>query len=187
MNISKLIIKLSIIISALTVLGCSDDCTKQAIKKLPFIEDRPECDTYFMQDLILQEDAIYTGNLRVNGLVDLNGHRLDVSGFFYAEEVIVSDTLNADWGLKVGRMNLQDGVIETSFGVEAEILFGTGEIGWCTDLSIDVNNSQGVNYVNTCPEPFDDKAQVVNIPCEKELPYAENIDGIIWIFVDIND
>ena len=185
-----------LILTLFISFSCSDDCTQQAIQKLPSIENRPECDSFFFDDFIItpgnaaqygiqiiENTAIVPGNLEVLGTIDLNGYGLSVGGELYAGELKVSGNLFVEWGINVQTTRLEGGTITCWQDINTELLFGSGAIKWCTTLVIEVNNSQGVDFENICPEPFDDRARLVNIPCEKELPYSERINDTIWIFV----
>ena len=43
--------------------GCEQDCTKTAIRKLPNIDERPECSNHIYSNLVLSEDMNFPVNL----------------------------------------------------------------------------------------------------------------------------
>ena len=189
--------KLLLLLLVTLLLACNDDCTQSAIQKLPQVINKPECDQFLFQDFtitpgnaaaagisIIEDTAIVTGNLEVNGTLDLNGYNLAVNGELYATELIVSGHLFVEWGIDAYTTRLAGGTMECWQDINTELLFGSGAIKWCSTLVIEVNNSQGVDFENICPEPFDDMARPVEVDCSKELPYAETIDGVVWIFVE---
>lgn len=175
--------KLLLLLALLLAFSCNNDCEQLAIKKLPNLEERPECSDYLYQNYTLAQNTVIDGNLVVHGTLDLNGYSLSVTGSLYAKELIVSGDLYARWGIGSYTARLTGGSIVSDNRFHTTILYGSGDLSWCTSLEIEVDNSQGINYTNLCPEAFNDLAHMVNVPCDRQLPYSETHDGVMWIYV----
>ena len=165
--------------------GCEQDCTKTAIRKLPNIDERPECSNHIYSNLVLSEDMNFPGNLYVSGKIETNGFDLKIGGRLRAGEVIASDTLRAKWGMEVGKLTLNQTHVESSRGISVETLFGNGSIYHCENIAVSVDTSASVFYFNLCPGGFNNMAHQVQVDCKKNLPYTEtDEDGTVWIIVN---